>query len=380
MKHNLVLLVIAASLVISCSLVSGMVPVAVTPMEESLVEEQALKPVIIPTQTPTTAPEEPADSEIIDIPKDMPRGTVDEELVVDIYDPEKAWSGTTLLTDKHTGVARLIEVNMVGEIVWEYQLPEEWGERAVGFEAELLSNGNILFSLTRSGLYEVDREGNTIWSYEDRKVSHDADRLPNGNTLFVFGARDEKSDPAVKEIDVDGNIVWSWFIRDHFDYAPYNEIDHQGWGHTNAVTRLENGNTLISIRNFDMIVEVDPEGEVVDTIEGVAFSPHDPLVLENRNILVVSQTRRAHAVIEIDRQTKEIVKEYYTVTDRSNYPVRDCNLLPNGNVLVTAARKIIEVTPEGEVVWQFGLADSVPELEDSPQQGFYKAERLSNTP
>lgn len=61
-------------------------------------------------------------------------------------------------------------------------------------------------------------------------------------------------------------------------------------------------------------------------------------------------------------------------------PVRDCNRLPNGNTLITAARKIIEVTPEGDVVWQFGLADTVPELKDSAQLGFYKAERLSDGP
>lgn len=52
-------------------------------------------------------------------------GTRDPDLVVDVYDPQKVWEGTTLLTDKHTGEARLIEVNMLGEIVWEHKLPEE---------------------------------------------------------------------------------------------------------------------------------------------------------------------------------------------------------------------------------------------------------------
>jgi hypothetical protein len=86
-----------------------------------------------------------------------------------------------------------------------------------------------------------------------------------------------------------------------------------------------------------------------------------------------------HAVIEIDPETGEILWEY-GIEERDNMPVRDCNRLPNGNTLITAARKIIEVTPDGQVVWQFGLADSVPRLEDSPQLGFYKAERLSDVP
>lgn len=241
---------------------------------------------------------------------------------------------------------------------------------------ELLANGNVLFAVTRSGLYEVDRDGNIVWSHKDPKVSHDADRLESGNTLYVFGANDQKSDAQVKEVSPEGKLVWSWYAKDHFDYSPYSEVSFQGWCHTNAVTRLENGNTLISIRNFDMIVEVDPNGEVVDTIEGIARSPHDPLVLENGNILVVDQTPRVHTVLEIDPATEQVLWTY-AIEDRANMPVRDCNRLPNGNTLITAARKIMEVTPKGEVAWQFGLADTVPELEDSAQLGFYKAERLS---
>jgi uncharacterized protein (UPF0248 family) len=302
---------------------------------------------------------------------------LEPDFSLDVYEADKAWDGITLLTDKHTGDARLIEVNMLGEIVWEYALPDEWGEKMVGFEAELLPNGNVLFALTRTGLYEVDRSGNIVWSHKDQKVSHDADRLPNGNTLYVYGANDDKSDAQVKEVNPDGEIVWAWYAKDHFDYAPYSDIFFQGWSHVNAVTRLENGNTLISIRNFDMIVEVDPSGEVVDTFEGIARYPHDPEVLENGNILVASQTPQVHSILEIDRQTKEVVWRYDVTTERDNMPVRDCNRLPNGNTLITAARKIVEVTPDGEIVWQFGLADTVPPLEDTAQLGFYKAERVT---
>ena len=40
-------------------------------------------------------------------------------LVLGIYDSEKAYFGTTLLTETHL-VNRVIEVNMLGEIIWEY--------------------------------------------------------------------------------------------------------------------------------------------------------------------------------------------------------------------------------------------------------------------
>ena len=60
-----------------------------------------------------------------------------------------------------------------------------------------------------------------------------------------------------------GEIVWSWYAKDEYDVAPYADIDDEGWTHANAVTRLSNGNTLVSLRNFNLTVEVDPDGDVV---------------------------------------------------------------------------------------------------------------------
>lgn len=113
----------------------------------------------------------------------------DPDIIVDIYLPEKALQGTTLFSDNHNlERPRIVEVNMRGEIVWQYLVPENLKHYTnPGFDAELLPNNNILFVLPRSGVYEIDRKGNVIWSYTDDKVSHDADRLPNGNTLVVWG-------------------------------------------------------------------------------------------------------------------------------------------------------------------------------------------------
>ncbi len=306
----------------------------------------------------------------------MPAGTADPDFVVDVYEEQKVWEGTTLLGDSHTGDNRVIEVNMLGEIVWEFVLPQEWCDRLCGLDTDPLPNGNILLVLTNHGIEEIDPAGESVWSLLDPQVSHDADRLPNGNTLYSFGSNDTKEDAQVKEVDAAGDLVWSWYAADHLDYPPYSDIFEQGWCHTNAVTRLDNGNTLISIRNFEMIVEVTPDGDIVDTIEDVAISPHDPEVLPNENILVVSQEGvEGNRAIEIDRETHEILWEY-VVMDVANIPVRDCNRLPNGNTLITCAREIIEVTLDGEIVWRFRLADSVPPFENPAGSGFFKAMRL----
>ena len=303
-------------------------------------------------------------------PTPMPRGTVDPDLQVDVYEPERVWAGTTLLPDCHNRERpRIIEVNILGEVIWEYLVPEK------GFtEAELLSNNNILYTVSGKGVYEIDRNGKVVWQYLTSRVDHDADRLPNGNTIFVCADDSKKSDAQVIEVNPKGEVVWSWCAKDYFDKPPYSDIisEEGHWTHTNAVTRMSNGNTLISTRNFHFVVEVDPQGSVVRTIgEGVFREPHDPEILPNGNILAASHERPEERAVEVDPKTGEVVWRSPGFEPES-FPVRDTNRLPNGNTLITASNKIVEVTPDGEIVWQLRLK-SVTFIGPS---GFYKADRI----
>lgn len=303
----------------------------------------------------------------------------DPDFYVDIYNPDKAWQGTTLLADNHRlERSRIIEVNMQGHIVWEYDIPGYLQKYTnPGFDVESLPNNNILFVLPLNGVYEISRSGDIVWSYMDSKVSHDADRLPNGNTLVVFGGGDGINDPQVKEINSKGEIVWAWYARDHFNKPPYKDIYDDGWTHTNAASRLPNGNTLISLRNFNFVVEVDPRGAVVRTIgEGIFYRQHDPVMLPNGNILVANH-QKPHRAIEVDLNTGKIVWQSPEF-ERDATPVRDANRLPNSNTLVTGTTKIIEFTAEGEIVWQLKLKGVYfANQRDRPRLGFYKAERIA---
>jgi len=316
---------------------------------------------------------------------------VDPDIYVDIYDSDRAWPGTTLLADNHRPQRpRIVEVNMHGEIVWEYVLPGYLRRYTnPGFDVEWLSNNNILFVLPRKGVYEIDRSGTIVWSYLDSKATHDADRLPNGNTLVVCGGRDGMNQAQVKEVDPKGEIVWSWHARDHFYRSPYKDIYLDGWTHANAVIRLPNGNTLISLRNFNFVVEVDPQGEVVKTIgEGILYYPHDPEVLPNGNMLAATQRPLlSFRPIRIDFSVTpphvvEFVPETGTVVwkfERSQWMrqlARDADRLPNGNTLITGTTEIIEVTPGGEIVWRLRMKAQM-EKGDAPRKGFYKAERIA---
>jgi len=99
--------------------------------------------------------------------KPMPRGALDPDIYVDVYRSDRAWAGTTLLPDNHNlERPRIIEVNMLGEIVWEYLVPQNLRRHTnPGFDVESLANNNVLFVLPRNGVYEIERNGNVVWSY-----------------------------------------------------------------------------------------------------------------------------------------------------------------------------------------------------------------------
>ena len=300
---------------------------------------------------------------------------------VDVYDPESACDGTTLLPDLHDPQRpRIIEVDMQGQTVWEYVIPDNLTQyHNPGLDVELLSNGNILFVLPRNGVYEIDRSGTVVWSYLDQQISHDADRLPNGNTLFVWGGPDKKDDAQVKEVNRDGELVWSWYARDQFNVTPYADIYREGWTHANAVTRLANGNTLVSLRNFNLTVEVTPAGSVAWSFDWSSLGgddPHEPEILPDNDLLICLQHDTPHQVVQIDRDTGELVWEYFRSGLRT---ARDSDRLPNGNTLIQGVlvegddSVVFEVTPDGEIVWQLKLKDTP--ATDTPGW-FYKAERV----
>ena len=322
----------------------------------------------------------------------MPRGTVDPDIYVDVYRSDMAWAGTTLLGDNHNlERPRIIEVNMLGEIIWEYQVPQNLRQYTnPGFDVELLPNNNILFVLPKNGVYEIERNGNIVWSYIDSKVSHDADRLPNGNTLVVWGGGDEPDDAHVKEINPEGEIVWAWYAKDHFYASPYKDIDNEGWTHTNAATRLSNGNTLISPRNFNFVVEVDPQGSVIRTLgEGLLYYQHDPVILPDGNLLsgshrpppMLASSIVSYPALEIELETGVIVWGDFIWPAELRYGARDANRLPNGHTLVQVGTRVAELTTDGEIVWQLRLKEAIEKEIQSTKQNFqsrsfYKAERI----
>lgn len=301
-----------------------------------------------------------------------------------VLDESRVFPGRTLFVDvSKKSRQAIVEVDAKGQVLWRHE-PRE-ASLATLLEATYLDDDRILFTAKGYGVVEINRAGRTLWQHRDVEASHDADRLPNGNTLYNRSWV-RKGEDVVREVLPSGKVVWSWNGLAEFDKAPYASVEDEGWMHVNAVTRLPSGNTLISIRNFNTLVEVDPAGSVVRrwvfraegrrtiSTEGPVRGArnHEPEVLPSGNILVA--LRNPFRYVELDAETQKIVWQWAPPEGAGINKVfnRDANRLPNGNTLVTTANQLIEVTMDGTIVWQL---DGPAKRDDGDLRVFHKVIR-----
>lgn len=313
------------------------------------------------------------------------QGIQSENFYVDIYHKSQAMSGTTLFYDAVDSAAkRLVELNLRGEAVWQYAIPSAYTKTStIGLDAEKLSNGNYIF-FSGAGIYEITDAGVLVWSTATTQISHDLQRLPNGDTLYNFGDGDTYDDAQMKRVNDAGEVVWSWYARDHI---AYNGEFTQGWTHANAVIWQSDDSLFINLRNQYKTLQVNADGDVIWEMDwsvyGTDVDPHEPDILANGNMLICLQNDAPYVAIEIDRSTKQAVWTYANTSLRT---ARDCDRLPNGNTLIVAVNNggtngvftddystMIEVNDASETVWR--LTANTRATGQSPGF-FYKAERL----
>ncbi len=310
------------------------------------------------------------------------------------YSQSRAYNGTTVFSlNTNPRKPKVVEVDMQGNVVWQYQIPSSFmnNNKSLLMDVERLENGNTLFNINQSGIYEINTNGDIVWQHKDADTSHDVDRLENGDTLYARGWV-KKGEAHVVEVNSNGDIVWQWDGLSEFDVEPYADSRGEAgeWMHVNAVTRKANGNTLISIRNFHMVVEVNQDGKVVwqqtfkckerSNRTGIFHnkSPkgcrqHEPELQDDGTMLIA--VRAPHKIYRIDLEEGESVWGFDSrdVGIKSK-TIRDVDQLPNGNVLIQDNNKLIEITSDGEVVWLL----KVPGLhwKNRTPRSLYKAQRL----
>ena len=265
--------------------------------------------------------------------------------------------------------ARLVSVGSRGDTEWVYTSRQ--GKQAWFYDVDPLANGNLLVVSPRSGMtltYELNPEtGERVWEqklpYTD---THDIDMLDEHRLVVAnmrqWDAENETSnDRVVIYNKTSDEIEWEWYFRNHYP----NDTDggmKEDWTHFNDVDVIDEHRLLLSPRNFDQAVILNrTSGEIEDRLgsddaHDILDEQHNPDYLESKNgtptILVADSEN--NRVVEYAKENGEWTRTWEVGTGQLNWP-RDADRLPNGNTLITDTlnHRVIEVTPTGEIVWEY---------------------------
>ncbi|MBT7955168.1 MAG: PQQ-binding-like beta-propeller repeat protein [Rhodospirillaceae bacterium] len=308
------------------------------------------------------------------------------------HNVDRATPGFTLFAAINHDQANLL--NIEGEIVHQWQLKKGGINHCM-----LLPNGNLFIGEgTEDGptipagkggwLREYDWDGNVVWEHHDENQHHDARRLPNGNTVYIawnkLSVDDAKRikggmagtenafdaggpyEDVIREVDADGKVVWEWHSTeldmDKYSICPL--CKRHEWAHANTCAPLPNGDIMVSYRVLNLLIIIDRQtGKIKWEHHDIDLGhQHDCHMLDNGNVLVYANGMHGgdifySRILEFDPDSKETAWEYSGKPVLSFFSphISGMQRLDSGNTLICEGGKgcIFEVTPEGDIVWQY---------------------------
>ncbi len=254
--------------------------------------------------------------------------------------------------------------------------------------------------------FQIDLMGRESWAgpeqpgdpdlvnITDGQLHHVLHMLDNGDRVAVESQYETIEDEQVQgdrvvQLDQDNVEVWSWSAFDHIPYAFEDVYLGLWWTHMNSVeVDLDEDVVWINSWVHGQVWKVDrATGDIIWTLgEGGDFAP-DPehpepwfayshafepmgdghFLIHDNGSSQRGYTRILEYVLDEDAMTAEIVWEYPgQLADDWWYVASagDVDLQPNGNRLVVAYRRILEITEAGELAWEYewSHADLVNDL------------------
>ncbi len=306
--------------------------------------------------------------------------------------------------------ARLVAVGPKGGVEWVYNGSKEGATWF--YDVDPLPNGNLLVVSTQRGgtvVYEMNPETKEkVWKrFLPIHDTHDIDLINNGTQLLVGNMRNYnetsgRNDDRVYVYDLEKDeIVWQWRLRNHYEKGAGGDFTDD-WSHLNNVQKVGDGKYALDPRNMDEVIVVDRNtGEVTmklgeDDSHDILNEQHNPDYLESESgkptfLVADSENNR---IVEYEKNGDDWDRTWELgSSDTLTWP-RDADRLPNGNTLVvdSSDHRVIEVTPEGKIVWEFyspwlpydaerigtGDESNGPTIADQNAQGTYQISGSAN--
>jgi PQQ-like domain len=252
-------------------------------------------------------------------------------------------------------------VNAKGEVEWEVPTKAEVHDLA------LLANGNVLFPIGPTTIVEITPEKKVVWQYEAKQKAgytgrieiHAFQRLADGRTMVA-----ESGNARIVEVDGDGKVVLEF---------PLTVEKPNAHRDTRMARKLDSGNYLVchegdgKIREYDSKGKVlwtyaldlgdrprsdghGPEGHGTEVFGAVRLASGNTLVAAGNGNRVIEVTPEGKIVWELKQDELPGIKLAWVTT---------LQVLDNGNVIVGNCHagpqnpQLIEVTRDKKVVWSF---------------------------
>ena len=324
-------------------------------------------------------------------------------------DAARACPGLTLFAPMGGG-GKVYLIDLHGAVVHTWALPYPPGlygyltDRGTLFYNGQIPNATFLGKSPFMGgaAMEVDWNGKVLWEVRRPDHHHDGRLLKNGNIMLLC-ARELPDEIATRvkggrpgtevggtkiwadflvEMTTGGKVVWEWRTWDHLDpekdAITAAQDERAEWTHGNTIFEEPDGNLLVSFRDISTVVRIDrTTGKILWKLGAPPLSgQHAPVRLANGNILMfdngphrLDESFPFSRAIEVNPSTNEIVWNYQEPRMWNFYSPRISNAerLPNGNTLINEGvfGRFFEVTPQGDVVWEyvnpyFGPASAAP--------------------
>ncbi len=279
----------------------------------------------------------------------------------------------------------VIEMSQDGQTIWKYSDPQ----RGLHHDMERMDNGNTLLVCSKDlnipaiskqtiqddCVIEVDKSGKVVWEWQTSDHFDDLELSPAAKEKIMTGHPVAGQGTGGQALAVGAPPVHKAYDWAHMNSASFIPKDA---GLTDP--RFKAGNIIVSFRHLNTVAVIDRDSKkIVWKIVGMTLGQHNAhmiatglpgaghiLIYDNGNNTIGDNPRGTEGrfysrIVEVDPVTSKIVWEY--TAEKSNRPIwtffshyiSSAQRQPNGNTLVCegANGRFFEVTPAGEIVWEY---------------------------